>query len=399
VKAWCEKAKVAYPVKPPTRGLLEMEKLLEDEVAKALAGQTADALKARYQAEARQKYAVYATGDDVELVAKGGGALTGKLVANGEFHVQVGSRRVSKRDLSDESLARLDEAASRTAQEAYVKRLMLKEQARVDRLMGQKRDELRATLYPRNGYVLYNGKYVAASDLVAQGMARKRQELEAKHRAQAENQVYLPRGYAKVGDQWKLLEEVRHAEEQRLAAEAAAAKAQAEALAKASAEAAAKAQALAVAQAAAAAERRNSLFADAPYGAPPPPPGPEAAPPPPPPVAPNGAAPPPEAPPAPEPTPAAPEPPPTEAAAPPAAAVPTTDGAPAVAAAAADDDDDEAGDDDDDDEDYYVPVKATPAEEAAANALFTGARSSGDDQLKARPLGEGFATAATTDED
>src|SRR5690606_13637898 len=137
--------------------------------------------------------------DNITVVTKSGEQVTGVLYDNNESWIKVSIRRISKTDISDESLALVDDKARTEMIEQYVRRHTAKSSFAEKTFREKKQALIEGEIYADYGYVKQGKNWIPAIDYARQGLAKRRQEAEAKYRESAENKVYLSRGYVKFG--------------------------------------------------------------------------------------------------------------------------------------------------------------------------------------------------------
>lgn len=160
----------------------------------------------RFRKEAEENYALWKEGDDVSFVIRAGRGRTptvaGRLRHVGETRVQVGNRWVSRQDIDEETLARLDPDLHKSMVAAQVRKKSITREVDRERLLDEVQPTLGKRLMEEAHYVRWKGRWIAADKLFEKAIEYHRRKLAAKIRPDIEHEVFTENDYVQREGEW-----------------------------------------------------------------------------------------------------------------------------------------------------------------------------------------------------
>lgn len=194
--------KLDFPVPTATMSAKRIEAEINFSIDRRVEDRFAGALTTQLEQEAIEKFPLAEIGDDVEAVDIRRGIVTGKLLRNHPAYVDVGGRRVSKVDLSKESMAFFDEDANLQIRERHVRRQLQAQRNRKHEITIEMRKTLSKEMYLANNYVRYKGKWITATEMMDIAVKYRRKKLVKKYSKAIQGEVYSEHDYVKQDGVW-----------------------------------------------------------------------------------------------------------------------------------------------------------------------------------------------------
>lgn len=201
-----EKLGFEYPVPAPTRTSEEIKEEAKKRAREVVDEKYPESQLEQFRKEAEEKFSRYNIGDEVSLVLRGGrgpsSRADGRLRAVTEQRIQVGRRWISRRDMAEEDLARIDEELNKQAVKDYISRRRLRrEVSREDLMKNTYQEQVRQLLLASN-YTYWNKHWVAKKKLFEHVVAKRRKEVDAEVRPAIELEVFEENGYLQREGEW-----------------------------------------------------------------------------------------------------------------------------------------------------------------------------------------------------
>lgn len=188
-----QKLEIVYPPTPVTMPPEQVMERVDAEIQRIAASQTKT--EDAYRAEILDRLPFCEIGTEVHLFGLRGETFTGVLHEVKPGAVRVGSRKISRRDLTPDSLLRLDRERHAAYVDRSVRNKLEIEAGRLDSLRAVEGKQIEKRLYQEAGYVYFNRRWREPVKLLSQAVAYHRNKYRTKIRAKTEAAIYQEHGY------------------------------------------------------------------------------------------------------------------------------------------------------------------------------------------------------------
>lgn len=201
-----ERLELPYPVPEPTRTMDEVKQAAAKAAREDLDAEHPPQQLEEFRQTAEEQYELWKEGEQVSFVIRGGRGpntlVEGRLRHVGVERVQVGNRWISRSDIDEETLARLDPQIHQDVVEAYVRRKAMTRQLARERLFEEKYPEHGKRLMKESNYVQWKGQWMPAVELFEKALEYHRGTLADEIRPRIEQEIFGENGYVQREGEW-----------------------------------------------------------------------------------------------------------------------------------------------------------------------------------------------------
>ena len=201
-RATCKELGLTWPVREPRLTPAQVEDLVEEQLAQAVAAEFSPAREAALRAKADELFRVYEKGDEVEVVLRGGRGFLPRVKGiycgmRGPV-ILIGSRKIVQADMDPADLVHFNPALAERKKRVHLAREMAVLEEEKEAFEQRKRQEVTDKVFREAGYVRREDRWEAAHELLEAAMTKSADSEVAALR----RRVYAKYGVVRRDDAW-----------------------------------------------------------------------------------------------------------------------------------------------------------------------------------------------------